>query len=135
MKFRELIRLIEQDGWVWIRTTGNHRHYHHPRKPGTVTVAGSGNLDIPKGTLNAMLKQTGVEEGMKYTVIYEKSEHGYGAYVPDLPGLGVVAVTLEETRKLILEGIPAHIRAMRDHGEAIPDPTSSAEEVDIPALA
>ena len=72
---------------------------------------------------------------MKYTVIYEKSENGYGAYVPDLPGLGVVAATLEETRKLILEGIPAHIRTMREHGEAIPEPTSSAEVVDIPALA
>ncbi|HEX6494539.1 MAG TPA: type II toxin-antitoxin system HicB family antitoxin [Acidobacteriaceae bacterium] len=72
---------------------------------------------------------------MKYTVIYEKSANGYGAYVPDLPGLGVVTPTLEETRKLILEGIPAHIRAMRAHGEAIPEPTSSAEEIEIPALA
>jgi predicted RNase H-like HicB family nuclease len=72
---------------------------------------------------------------MRYTVIYEKSPNSYGAYVPDLPGLGVVASTMEETRRLILEGIPAHIRAMRDHGEAIPEPTSSAEEVEVPALA
>ncbi|HZD76085.1 MAG TPA: type II toxin-antitoxin system HicB family antitoxin [Acidobacteriaceae bacterium] len=72
---------------------------------------------------------------MKYTVIYEKSSNGYGAYVPDLPGLGVVAPTLAETRRLILEGIPAHIQAMREHGEAIPEPTSSAEEVEISALA
>jgi predicted RNase H-like HicB family nuclease len=72
---------------------------------------------------------------MRYTVIYEKSSNGYGAYVPDLPGLGVVAPTLEETRRLILEGIPAHIRVMREHGEVIPEPTSSAEEVEISALA
>ncbi len=72
---------------------------------------------------------------MKYTVIYERSANGYGAYVPDLPGLGVVAPTLEETRKLILEGIPAHIRAMREHGEAIPEPISSAEEVEVSAHA
>jgi predicted RNase H-like HicB family nuclease len=72
---------------------------------------------------------------MRYTVIYEKSSNGYGAYVPDLPGLGVVAPTLEETRKLILEGIPTHIRAIREHGETVPEPTSSAEEVEVPALA
>jgi predicted RNase H-like HicB family nuclease len=72
---------------------------------------------------------------MKYTVIYEKSANGYGAYVPDLPGLGVVASTLEETRRLILEGIPAHIHALRAHGDPVPEPTSSAEEIDIPALA
>jgi predicted RNase H-like HicB family nuclease len=71
---------------------------------------------------------------MKYTVIYERSANGYGAYVPDLPGLGVVAPTLEETRKLILEGIPAHMRAMREHGEAVPEPTSSAEEVEVAAF-
>ncbi len=71
---------------------------------------------------------------MRYTVIYEKSSNGYGAYVPDLPGLAVVAPTLEETRSLILEGIPAHIRELREHGETVPEPTSRAEEVEIPAL-
>jgi len=40
-----------------VRTTGSHKHYHHPIKPGTVTIAGLGNDDIPKGTLNSMLKQ------------------------------------------------------------------------------
>jgi predicted RNA binding protein YcfA (HicA-like mRNA interferase family) len=62
MKYREFIRLIEMDGWVWTRTTGTHRHFHHPHKPGTVTVAGIGNVDIPRGTLNAMLKQAGLKK-------------------------------------------------------------------------
>ncbi len=62
MKYREFIRLIEQDGWIWARTTGSHRHYHHPDKSGVVTVAGVGNADIPKGTLNAMLKQAGLKK-------------------------------------------------------------------------
>jgi predicted RNase H-like HicB family nuclease len=35
---------------------------------------------------------------MKYLVIYEKSSTGWGAYVPDLPGLGVVAKTLDEAK-------------------------------------
>jgi len=72
---------------------------------------------------------------MRYTVIYERSETGYGAYVPDLPGLGVVGRTLEETKKLIREGIEAHIQVMRDHGEIVPEPTSSAEEIDVPISA
>ncbi len=72
---------------------------------------------------------------MRYTVIYERSPNGYGAYVPDLPGLGVVAPTLDETRKLITEGISAHIHVMHEHGEIVPEPTSSAEEVEVVALA
>ena len=72
---------------------------------------------------------------MRYTVIYEKSTTGYGAYVPDLPGLGVVAKTLEDTRKLIREGIEAHIQVMREHGEPVPEPTSTSETVEIPFSA
>jgi predicted RNase H-like HicB family nuclease len=68
---------------------------------------------------------------MRYTVIYEKSATGYGAYVPDLPGLGVVGKTLDDTKKLIREGIEAHIQVMREHGETVPEPTSTAEMVEI----
>ncbi len=72
---------------------------------------------------------------MKYTVVYEKSSNGFGAYAPDLPGLGVVGETLEETRKLIRDGIEAHIQALREFGEAVPEPTSSAEEIEVPISA
>ena len=72
---------------------------------------------------------------MKYTVIYEKSTSGYGAYVPDLPGLGVVGKTLDDTKKLIREGIEAHIQVMREHGEIVPEPNSTAEVVEIPFSA
>ena len=72
---------------------------------------------------------------MRYTVIYEKSATGYGAYVPDLPGLGVVGKTLDDTKKLIREGIEAHIQVMREHGEVVPEPTSTAEVVEIPFSA
>jgi predicted RNase H-like HicB family nuclease len=72
---------------------------------------------------------------MRYTVIYEKSSNGFGAYVPDLPGLGVVGATLEETKKLIREGIEAHIQTLLEYGETVPQPTSSAEEIDVPISA
>ena len=59
----ELIRLLEQNGWQLARTKGSHRQFKNPRKPGTVTVAGKPSLDIPPGTLNAILKQAGLKKG------------------------------------------------------------------------
>jgi len=50
---------------------------------------------------------------MKYLVIYEKSSTGWGAYVPDLPGLGVVASNLEEVKRLIREGIEFHLEGTK----------------------
>ncbi len=62
MKVGELIRLLEDDGWRLARTRGSHRQYKHASKPGTVTVAGKPSLDIPAGTLNAILKQAGLKK-------------------------------------------------------------------------
>ncbi|MDR7486533.1 MAG: type II toxin-antitoxin system HicA family toxin [Armatimonadota bacterium] len=62
MKVRELIRLLEEDGWQLKRTRGSHRQLKHPTKPGTVTVAGKEGLDIPPGTLNAILKQASLKK-------------------------------------------------------------------------
>lgn len=61
MKVREAIRLLHEDGWFLVRTKGSHRQYHHPRKPGTVTIAGHPSVDIPPGTLNSILKQAGLK--------------------------------------------------------------------------
>jgi predicted RNA binding protein YcfA (HicA-like mRNA interferase family) len=44
-----------------VRTTGSHRHYRHPTKPGTVTVPGHPSKDLPPGTLNSVLKQAGLK--------------------------------------------------------------------------
>ena len=61
MKVRELIRVLERDGWRLARTRGSHRQFKHPEKPGSVTVAGAPRLDVPPGTLNAILKQAGLK--------------------------------------------------------------------------
>jgi len=57
MKVRELIRLIESDGWRVIATRGSHRQFKHPAKPGRVTVPGHLNDDVRIGTLNSILRQ------------------------------------------------------------------------------
>ncbi|HRI12670.1 MAG TPA: type II toxin-antitoxin system HicA family toxin [Verrucomicrobiota bacterium] len=61
MKVREAIKLIEGDGWFLVRTRGSHRHFKNSAKPGIVTIAGHPSLDIPKGTLNSILKQAGLK--------------------------------------------------------------------------
>jgi predicted RNA binding protein YcfA (HicA-like mRNA interferase family) len=61
MKVKELLRLLEKDGWHLVRTKGSHRQLKHPEKPGTVTVAGKESVDIPPGTLNSILKQAGLK--------------------------------------------------------------------------
>jgi predicted RNA binding protein YcfA (HicA-like mRNA interferase family) len=60
MKVRDLIRLIESDGWYWVRTKGSHHQYKHPSKPGLVTVPGQPGHDIAPGTLINILKQAGL---------------------------------------------------------------------------
>lgn len=62
MKVKELIALLESDGWFQVRTRGSHRQFHHRTKPGTVTVSGKPNVDIPPGTLNSALKQAGLKK-------------------------------------------------------------------------
>ena len=61
MKGKELIRKLESDDWELVRTRGSHRQFHYTTKPGTVTVSGKPNVDVPPGTLNAMLKQAGLK--------------------------------------------------------------------------
>lgn len=62
MKVRDVIKRIEDDGWYLARTRGSHRQFHHRKKPGTVTVAGHSNTDVPVDTLKSILRQAGLEE-------------------------------------------------------------------------
>ena len=57
MKVREMLKLIEADGWFLDRTRGSHRQYKPPRKRGLVTVPGKPGDDLAPGTQNSILKQ------------------------------------------------------------------------------
>jgi predicted RNA binding protein YcfA (HicA-like mRNA interferase family) len=61
MKVREVIKLIQADGWYLINTKGSHRHFKHPVKRGKVTVAGKLSVDVPPGTLSSILRQAGLK--------------------------------------------------------------------------
>ncbi len=61
MKVREIIRLLEHNGWREVRTKGSHKHFRHPNKPLLVTVPGNEGKELAPGTLNAILKKAGLK--------------------------------------------------------------------------
>ncbi len=70
---------------------------------------------------------------MKYLIIYEKTETGYSAYVPDLPGCISSGESLGETKKLIREAIDFHLAGIREDGEPIPVPSTESEYLELTA--
>jgi predicted RNase H-like HicB family nuclease len=64
-----------------------------------------------------------------YAVIIERSGTGYGAYAPELPGVGVVGDSIDEVERLIREAIALHVRSLREHGEPVPQPSAVATAV------
>jgi predicted RNA binding protein YcfA (HicA-like mRNA interferase family) len=61
VKVREVVKLLEDDGWSVVRQRGSHRQFKHPSKPGLVTIAGKPGDDLAPGTLNSILKQAGLK--------------------------------------------------------------------------
>ncbi|NJN57292.1 MAG: type II toxin-antitoxin system HicA family toxin [Leptolyngbyaceae cyanobacterium SL_5_9] len=61
MKVRDIIKLIEQNGWYLARMRGSHRQYKHPDRLGLVTVPGKPGDDLAPGTLDSILKQAGLK--------------------------------------------------------------------------
>jgi predicted RNase H-like HicB family nuclease len=68
---------------------------------------------------------------MRYAVVIEKSDTGYGAFVPDLPGCVAVGETIQETERLIKEAIQFHLEGMGEDGAEIPLPSAVAEYVEV----
>jgi predicted RNA binding protein YcfA (HicA-like mRNA interferase family) len=60
LKVGEIIKLLEHDGWKLKRTTGSHRHFSHPSKPGLVTVAGRPSATLKPKTEASILKRAGL---------------------------------------------------------------------------
>jgi predicted RNase H-like HicB family nuclease len=67
----------------------------------------------------------------RYAIVVEKGPTNYGAYVPDLPGCVAAGETKAEVLELIRKAIEFHLDGMREEGLAIPEPSSSAEYVEV----
>jgi predicted RNA binding protein YcfA (HicA-like mRNA interferase family) len=61
VKIRDIIKLLEEDGWNVVRQRGSHRQFKHASKPGLVTVAGKPGDDLAPGTLSSVFKQAGLK--------------------------------------------------------------------------
>ncbi|MBS0336705.1 MAG: type II toxin-antitoxin system HicA family toxin [Proteobacteria bacterium] len=62
MKVSEILRMLGEDGWFLAATRGSHRQFKHPSKLGRVTVPGKPSDDLAPGTLNSILKQSGLKK-------------------------------------------------------------------------
>jgi predicted RNase H-like HicB family nuclease len=70
---------------------------------------------------------------MRYTIILEKGQDAWGAYVPDLPGCAVLAETEQQASELIREAIQLYLEDLRTKNLPAPKPASKATEVEISA--
>lgn len=60
-KVREIITLIESDGWFFVAQKGSHRQFKHPTKTGRVTIPGKLSDDLAPSTANSILRQAGLK--------------------------------------------------------------------------
>lgn len=68
---------------------------------------------------------------MKYAVVIERTDNGYSAYVPDLPGCVAAGDTRAETEQLIRQAVGYHLEMLREHGELVPEPQATTALVEV----
>ena len=68
---------------------------------------------------------------MKYSVVIEKTDNGYSAYAPDLPGCIAAGDSQTEAEELIREAIITHLESLREHGDPVPEPQTSVALVEV----
>lgn len=62
MKFSELVRLLERNGFRIIKEKGSIRYYSKPGWPNIIRVDYHGSKEIPSGTYFSILKAAGIKE-------------------------------------------------------------------------
>ena len=60
MNFRDVEKIVKDDGWYQIGQRGSHHYYKHPIKPGKVTIPEHKGRDIHLDTLKSIKKQAGL---------------------------------------------------------------------------
>ena len=70
---------------------------------------------------------------MQYAIVIEQAARNFAAYVPDLPGCIATGTTRDDVIQQIREAIEYHIESLREHGDPVPAPQSTATVVDVTA--
>ena len=111
-----------------VSTSHQAGHGHHSRQAGRRSSAGY------VGEYHEAVRIEGVNDIVKYTVVIERAPNNYAAYVPDLPGCVATGGSREELLEEIREAIEFHIESLREHGEPVPEPQSTAAVVEVGAV-
>jgi len=71
----------------------------------------------------------------RYLIVIEKANGNYGAHAPDLPGCGALGDTIKETVANMKHAIEMHVKAMHEDGDAIPEPSTIGDYIEVPEPA
>jgi len=132
LKVREIIKLIEADGWYLVATVGSHRQYKHPLKRARDNSwQAERRIATWYGAKHPEAGRAGPEDPMtSYAVVIERaSDGGYGAWSPDLPGCVAVADTKDAVLAEMRQAIELHLAGLREDGQPIPHPSTVAATV------
>ncbi len=132
VKIRDVVRLVEDDGWFPVRTRGSHRQYHHRSSLAPSPLPASGPGFAPQDSEQYSETSRTTVKFMQYTIIIERGSKNFSAYVPDFPGCVAAADTEEETVALMKEALEMHIEDMRARGEPLLPP-SEARPIEVAA--
>jgi len=105
VKIRDIIKLLEEDGWTVVRQRGSHRQLKNASKPGFV----------------------------KYLIVIESTATGFSAYSPDVPGCVATGDSREEAEREMRDAISFHLDGLRQEGAKLPEPQASSTYVEVPA--
>lgn len=67
----------------------------------------------------------------RYVIVVEQEGDAWGAYAPDLPGLGVAGASQAEVELLVEEAVQEHVRLLKELGEAVPEPLAQVKFVSV----
>ena len=70
---------------------------------------------------------------MKFAVVIENANTNFSAYVPDLPGCVATGKTIEEVGNEIRSAMQFHLKGLKEDGQAIPQPSSAVEYIEVAA--
>lgn len=69
----------------------------------------------------------------RYLVIIEEAESGFSAFLPDIPGCIATGASRDEVENAMQEGVEFHLEGLRESGEPVPPPRSTAAYVEVAA--
>lgn len=61
-KVKEIVALLEENGWQFVRMRGDHRIYHKDGARRPIVLPGNLNDDLATGTLKSILREAGISK-------------------------------------------------------------------------